>query len=521
MLMLFKLNCFSFNSEYKKITFEDKIYNQFYSYSKISKIIILILFLLSNTISIKRNKKKEIYIPNINSNYSLYDYFKYPQISIIIPNIDNLLLDSNNILKLLVNLRNQTLKNIEIILTSTNTKFKEYKKFENLCLSDKRIILKKIKKRSPIKNVFSIMNLLTGKFVLIIYKYFNFKYNDLENFYNFTKGKIKNIFEFKFQNKSFFLIKSKILRDFNDNNINFKNFSNLFEYISSLPEPNLNYIPVALSTSNNYISLVYVCMTSILYSKYAFTYISFYLLVSKDFTKKNIDFLKSLYDQYDYFNITIIEMDDRYDKAFVSRYITKEAYFRFSLGEIIPHLNKLIYLDNDVIIFKDLINLYNINFNNKMILGQPIHFYNKTGFYRINSGILLLNLEKMREKKMEKKILNILINKKEKFNYHDQTVINKYFREYLGDYPPENHARPYNKSQRIIFNNNSGNLYNLDYLSFSWKYPTIRHYLGKYKPGHLKYNNNILEDWWYFARLSKYFVQKTQNIDKIFNYNYN
>ena len=160
MLILFKLKCFSFNSEYKKITFEDKIYNQFYSYSIISKIIILILFLLSNTISFKRNKNKEIYIPNINSNYSLYDYFKYPQISIIIPNIDNLVLDNNNILKLLVNLRNQTLKNIEIILTSTNTKLKEYKKFENLCLSDKRIKLKKIKKSSPITNVFSIINLL-------------------------------------------------------------------------------------------------------------------------------------------------------------------------------------------------------------------------------------------------------------------------------------------------------------------------------------------------------------------------
>ena len=156
MLMFFKLKCFSFNSKYKKITFKDKIFCQFYSYSKISIIIILILFLLSNTISFKRNKNKEIYIPNINSNYSLYDYFKYPQISIIIPNIENLVLDNNNILKLLANLRNQTLKNIEIILASTNTKFKEYKKFENLCLSDKRIKLKKIKKRAPIKNVFPL-----------------------------------------------------------------------------------------------------------------------------------------------------------------------------------------------------------------------------------------------------------------------------------------------------------------------------------------------------------------------------
>ena len=45
-------------------------------------------------------------------------------------------------------------------------------------------------------------------------------------------------------------------------------------------------------------------MLSILNSKDISTYISFYIVIPKDFDKKNIDFLSSLYDQYDYFNIT-------------------------------------------------------------------------------------------------------------------------------------------------------------------------------------------------------------------------
>lgn len=348
---------------------------------------------------------------------------------------------------MILNLRNQTLKNIEIILTFTKTEFKEYKRLQSLCLSDKRIKLKKTKRKDSISILFSLMNLLKGKFVLIINKYFNFKNNDLKEFYNFTKGKIKNIFEFKF-------------------------------------------------------------------------YISFYLLISKDFIQKNIAFLKSLYDQYDYFNITILKIDNRYDKAFISRYITKETYFRCSLGELIPHLNKIIYLDNDVIVFKDLTNLYNMNFNDKMLLGQAVYFDNSSeiGFYKINVGIILLNLKKMRDIKMEKKILNIVINKREKYYFHDQSIINKYFRAYLGNFPPENHARPINYSQSIQFNNNSGNLYNIDYFLFSWKYPTIRHYLGGNKPFLLDINDKILEDWWFFARLSEYFQTKTKNLYKIFNY---
>jgi len=506
---------FSYNFENKMLCHKDKS-SKMILY--ILKILILIFFLLLHKISfIKKKQNIQKDLSDINGNYRLYDYFKYPQISIIIPNIDNWALD--NIFKFIMNLRNQTLKNIEIILTSTKNELKEYKKLENICLLDKRIKLKKIKRKESINNLFSLMNLLKGKFVFIIYKYFAFKNNDFESFYKYTIGKMQNIFEFKIKKESFYLIKSKILRDINDININFISFSNLIEYITSLTEPRLNYIPVALSTNNKYISLAYVCMTSILYSKNVYTYIMFYLLIPKDFIKKNINFLKSLYDQYDYFNITFKEIDNRYDKAFVSRYITKEAYFRFSLGELIPHLNKIIYLDNDVIAFKDLTNLYNMNFNGKMFLGQPTYSYNisKTVFYRINSGIMLLNLKKMREIKVEKKILNS-INKREKYDFHDQALINKYFKEYVGDIPPENHARPYNINQSLIFNNNSGKLYNNDYFLFSWKYPTIKHYVGQRKPNYLNFNNKLLEDWWYFARLSKYFMKKTKNLNKIFNY---
>ena len=321
----------------------------------LSKIYSLIFFLLSFKISlteIDNNKKKNL--PGISGNYSLYNYFKYPQISIIMPDIDKWPLNYNDILKLILKIKHQTLENIEIFVTSSKNKINEYKNLKNLSLSDKRIKIKISEKKNSINNIFSLINLLKGKFILIINKYFNFKINDFEKFYNFTKGKIKNIFEFKIKEKSLFLIKTKILRDINDINLKFKTISNLIEYIKKLAEPHLNYIPIGLTLNNNYAPLAYVCMTSILYSKSISSYISFYLLISKDFSQKNANFLKSLYNQYDYFNITFLIIDNRYDKAFTSRYITKEAYFRFSFGELIPNLNKIVYLDPDVIVFKDL-----------------------------------------------------------------------------------------------------------------------------------------------------------------------
>ena len=213
-------------------------------------------------------------------------------------------------------------------------------------------------------------------------------------------------------------------------------------------------------------------------------------------------------------------MDERYDKAFISRYISQETYYRFSLGELIPNLNKIIYLDTDTIILRDLTNFYNLNFNGKMILGQITgnNKSRKNHIYKINCGILLLNLKKMRKKKIEKKVINI-INKGFKSYYHDQSLINKYFYKDVGIYPPEYHTRRFNSYKRIVlWNNKAGKVYDNDYLYFSWKYPTIKHYLGrsKYK------NNNFIKyyDWWFFARKSQYYMKKTNNITDIFNYTY-
>ena len=352
-------------------------------------------------------------------------------------------------------------------------------------------------------------------------KIINLEENELEQFYNYTKGKPNNIFKFVSSDKNtVYLIKSKILKDLIDNEIKFDNLNSFINYIFLIGNPKLNYIYISFSVNDHYSSLAYVSMISILTNKELYTYISFYLIIPNNFSDKNIDFFNSLYNQYDLFNITFIKMDDRYKKAFISRHITQESYYRFSLGELLPNLNKIIYLDSDTIVFKDLTKFYNLNFNGKIILGQVTgnNKSKKNHIYHINCGILLLNLKGMRKINIEEKVITI-ISKGFKSYYHDQSLLNKYFYKYIGIYPPEFHTRTFQNYYRVKkWNYKSGNIYDNDYLYFAWKYPTIRHYLGrsKYK------NNNFIKfyDWWYFARKSKYYKKKTTNITNIFNFTY-
>ena len=213
-------------------------------------------------------------------------------------------------------------------------------------------------------------------------------------------------------------------------------------------------------------------------------------------------------------------MDNRYDNAYISRYLTKQTYYRFSIGELIPFLDRIIYLDTDIIVYNDLNEFYNLNFNGKIILGQPTFFNKstKTGVYKINNGVLLLNLKKMRDIHLEEKVLYILKNGF-KNDYHDQFLLNQFFYEMIGVFPPKYHIRPLKNSDELkSFNRQSGNVYDNDYLYFSYKYPTILHYAYNTKP--IFSNSSNSEDWWYFARKSKYFSQKSTNLTSIFNFTY-
>ena len=65
---------------------------------------------------------------------------------------------------------------------------------------------------------------------------------------------------------------------------------------------------------------------------------------------------------------------------------------------IYPELKRIIYLDGDTLIFKDLLELYNLPFKNNYILGEPAPFhkfpekFSKNSTIYINVGVSLINL---------------------------------------------------------------------------------------------------------------------------------
>lgn len=138
-------------------------------------------------------------------------------------------------------------------------------------------------------------------------------------------------------------------------------------------------------------------------------------------------------------DINIIEVDDdlftSWKKDLIVPHIPKSAYMRI----LIPHLvneDRAIYLDSDTIVRSDLSELYNTDLKGTSMAGTYNFFEESEKHIRppildqevayINSGVLVMNLNKLRENNFVKKTEEIHRTYYDKIMASDQCVINKY-----------------------------------------------------------------------------------------------
>ena len=92
-------------------------------------------------------------------------------------------------------------------------------------------------------------------------------------------------------------------------------------------------------------------------------------------------------------------------------------WYRLMLPKLLPNVSRIIYADMDIIFFNDLIDIYEYDLGNNIIAAVPT----RTDGY-INSGFLLMDLDKIRKEKLYNKWIKI--SQVEDFRNPDQDVLN-------------------------------------------------------------------------------------------------
>ena len=194
-------------------------------------------------------------------------------------------------------------------------------------------------------------------------------------------------------------------------------------------------VDITYITDSQYVPVTMISMYSAIENKCPTSIYNFYI-VSENITeqdKERLFKLKKLSPET--VNINIIpryEPDLPFEN--MERFLQyKVGMHKIYLSEILQNLDKVIYMDGDTIVQKDLRDLYNFDVKNvyAMVAKDGIYYrfpkemqemgVDKRGFY-FNSGVMLHNLKKQREDKLVDKLVDYI--KTHKDFYGDQDVLN-------------------------------------------------------------------------------------------------
>lgn len=264
-------------------------------------------------------------------------------------------------------------------------------------------------------------------------------------------------------------------------------------------------IPIFLSSDNNYVPYIATTIASICDNTAAFC--EFYIL-DGGIKTDNKTKIKTLMEQYNNFSIEYINIDtEKYFKNFVTNsYITLPTYYRFIIPQLKLNLERILYLDVDIIVKGDIQELFNTNLDNKVLgaikdLGDS--YYIKRLKFNVeidpshtyfNAGVLLIDCKKWREQNISEKLFNTEKKYRGKLLCNDQDVLNKVFEN--------NYKMLLEKFNALTLKGDT----------------VIRHYYSKPKPWEIKQDiknsSQLLQDvdlFWYYAQKTPYYEQLCAN----------
>ena len=161
--------------------------------------------------------------------------------------------------------------------------------------------------------------------------------------------------------------------------------NNIFGYKNEIKANNLNQIHISYSLDSKLIFPTLISMLSGLENNNnSNNIIIYHLLLSHDFNTSKVEIFESLKMNYTVkINYYIIPHIFSYAQTWTSG--TDCVYYKILLPLMFPNLERILYLDGDTLIRKDLSDIKTIPFNDNYILGFPFYMTYVMDMHGINA----------------------------------------------------------------------------------------------------------------------------------------
>ena len=246
-----------------------------------------------------------------------------------------------------------------------------------------------------------------------------------------------------------YIISNKYIKYLNINKYDNNIFKNNLLNNSSLTDNNnneyYNYINVAYGFDNNYYYITHVSMKSLMLNQNKTTFIIFHIFVSKYIYNEQKPIIDKICYEHKNCKINYYQIGNEFNEFSpvgirITR--TRGIFYRLIIQNFLKNENKTFYFDCDTIINKDLTEMYNFNITDRYYIGQyeglPIIKYGSHLRNFINSGVILINLDKLRKDNIYDKMIDFLRKNNNRLYFLDQDAVNVVCNE-KNDFFPSNY----------------------------------------------------------------------------------
>lgn len=182
---------------------------------------------------------------------------------------------------------------------------------------------------------------------------------------------------------------------------------------------NLNRIVnIVFTTDNNYKDYLKTAIRSAIANKNKDSVYNINI-ICVDLPKSEQDKFKKFETKNVHINPVSVSLKDIKDVGDyeIEYFVTRADLFKFFMPELFPKLDKILYIDADTVIMKDLTKLYNTNLGNKFIgvVNKPLKEFGSIKLFNhefpakvwvYNCGVILINLKLWREYDITEALVN-------------------------------------------------------------------------------------------------------------------
>lgn len=244
---------------------------------------------------------------------------------------------------------------------------------------------------------------------------------------------------------------------------------------------------ILYTCDNNYIWIMGISIISLFENNRELDVLDIYLLGDQI----SSDNKKILFDLADKYNRSLYIIDvPRLDipEILVSKRWPLSAFTRLFAGQLLPcALDKILYLDCDTVILESIEELEKYDMNNFLFCGvkdcigstykKNIGLCSDSKY--INAGVLLINLKKLQQVNVSKRLEYYLQKYTAYISYADQDILNGAFYKDIGELKPQYDVMTISKVYtygEILVLRNPTNYYERNKLEEAIKHPIIIHY---------------------------------------------